>query len=243
MYQQLRNLVAANQQVEGLLDIVRERFPSLLAAPGIGQLEATSRGLAALRQGNGVGAAEAVSDLVPVGRIVNRAVRGLTGGRSTGEVGSVRNITTDADRRMALAQQRAALPVSEGGLGLPTDNTPMQRAQAMGFDLPGYHGTGKVFDVMQTNRRGVNFTTPDPEFAGKYAGGEYSIDVGDSPNIIPTLTRTGNAFDYESPDAVKRLAQRASLGSLATSQIKEGDWRRLEDRTLLDEIHLTNSAM
>ena len=39
------------------------------------------------------------------------------------------------------AQRNAALPIEEGGLGLPKDNTPEMRAQAMGYDVPAYHGT------------------------------------------------------------------------------------------------------
>jgi hypothetical protein len=39
------------------------------------------------------------------------------------------------------AQRNAALPVEKGGLGLPKDNTPEMRAEAMGYDVPAYHGT------------------------------------------------------------------------------------------------------
>jgi hypothetical protein len=39
------------------------------------------------------------------------------------------------------AQRNAALPVEEGGLGLPKDNTPEMRAEAMGYKTPAYHGT------------------------------------------------------------------------------------------------------
>jgi hypothetical protein len=39
------------------------------------------------------------------------------------------------------AQRNAALPIEEGGLGLPKDNTPEMRAEAMGYDVPAYHGT------------------------------------------------------------------------------------------------------
>jgi hypothetical protein len=48
-----------------------------------------------------------------------------------------------AERAEALltAQRNAAKPVSEGGLGLRPDNTPMERAEAMGFITPAYHGT------------------------------------------------------------------------------------------------------
>jgi hypothetical protein len=39
------------------------------------------------------------------------------------------------------AKRNAALPIEEGGLGLPKDNTPEMRAKAMGYDVPAYHGT------------------------------------------------------------------------------------------------------
>lgn len=54
-----------------------------------------------------------------------------------------------------LAQQRAALPVSEGGLGLPANNTAMDRARAMG---------GK--DMVHFSRAGGDYTTLD---SGQYA--------------------------------------------------------------------------
>jgi hypothetical protein len=48
-----------------------------------------------------------------------------------------------APRQEALdtAQRNAALPVEEGGLGLPKNNTPEMRAEAMGYNTPAYHGT------------------------------------------------------------------------------------------------------
>ena len=50
---------------------------------------------------------------------------------------------TEFELAQDLAQQRASLPVSEGGLGLPATNTNMDRAKAMGFDTgkTWYHGT------------------------------------------------------------------------------------------------------
>jgi hypothetical protein len=54
-----------------------------------------------------------------------------------------------------LAQQRAALPVSEGGLGLPAGNTAEQRAAAMG---------GK--EMVHFSRAGGDYTTLD---SGKFA--------------------------------------------------------------------------
>ena len=40
-----------------------------------------------------------------------------------------------------LAQQRAALPIEQGGLGLPVGNTAMDRAKAMKFEERGFHET------------------------------------------------------------------------------------------------------
>jgi len=45
------------------------------------------------------------------------------------------------DEALRLAQQRAALPPSQGGLGLPANNTPMQRAKAMKYVDEGFHET------------------------------------------------------------------------------------------------------
>jgi hypothetical protein len=77
-----------------------------------------------------------------------------------------------------LAQQRAALPISENGLGLPANNTAMDRANAMGFDIPAYHGTAddfKKFDVgmagtkMKKDWGDAVYATPDPSNASYYA--------------------------------------------------------------------------
>jgi hypothetical protein len=67
-----------------------------------------------------------------------------------------------APRQEALdtAQRNAALPVEEGGLGLPKDNTPEMRAEAMGYNTPAYHGTTvweaedgrKLGDIQAFNR-------------------------------------------------------------------------------------------
>ena len=49
----------------------------------------------------------------------------------------------DGERAHKIAQRNAAKPVSEGGLGLPPNNTAKDRARAMGYDVsrPLYHGT------------------------------------------------------------------------------------------------------
>ena len=58
--------------------------------------------------------------------------------------GQAMSVPTKTEFELAheVAQRNAALPVEQGGLGLPPNNTAMDRAQAMGFDTPAYHGTG-----------------------------------------------------------------------------------------------------
>jgi hypothetical protein len=63
-------------------------------------------------------------------------------------------IAAPQDEALRIAQRNAAKPVSEGGLGLPKNNTPMDRARAMGFDTEAYKGmhpydpnTGEVWGV------------------------------------------------------------------------------------------------
>jgi hypothetical protein len=70
-----------------------------------------------------------------------------------------------------VAQRNAALPVEQGGLGLPEGNTAMDRAGAMGFDTPAYHGTNVEFDSFDPSKtklvNGV-FSSTDPSGASAY---------------------------------------------------------------------------
>ena len=54
---------------------------------------------------------------------------------------SVVLLNTPQQAALDLAQKRAALPVEQGGLGLPANNTPEMRMLASGNELGWYHGT------------------------------------------------------------------------------------------------------
>jgi len=107
--------------------------------------------------------------------------RGYMGQR--GAIGTQRPLT-EFEQVHLLAQQRAALPVNQGGLGLAADNTAMDRARAMGFDVdnPVYHGTGadiEAFDpklLKETSQymKGV-FTTDKPDIASNYGDTVYPL--------------------------------------------------------------------
>jgi len=83
---------------------------------------------------------------------------------------------------MRLAQQRAALPKEKGGLGLPANNTPEQRAKAMGINTDAYHGSKQ--DITGAFKPGYDdnlaFVTKSPEFANKWIGkGKYTQRSGE----------------------------------------------------------------
>jgi len=112
-------------------------------------------------------------------------------------VDALRSFKFPQDEAMILAQQRAALPVEKGGLGLAPTNTATERAAAMGFDTPLYHGTGaditkfdKKFDKLD---RGFWFGNQD--VASKFANASAG-----NPNVIPSLVRLENPYVYDALD-------------------------------------------
>jgi hypothetical protein len=102
---------------------------------------------------------------------------GMAGGGRAGALKAlVKQVTkkfaAPQDEALRLAQQRAALPVEQYGLGLPAGNTAAQRAAAMGINTDAYHGskqniTGAFKPGYDDN---LGFVTKDPEFANSWIG-------------------------------------------------------------------------
>lgn len=86
------------------------------------------------------------------------------------------------ERALRLAQERAALPVEQHGLGLHPLNTPAERAAAMGFDTDAYHSTKHDPSVL----------LPRPP-ASSSRGTDFGVHVGDADTafnaIIPSHMR------------------------------------------------------
>jgi hypothetical protein len=121
-------------------------------------------------------------------------------------------IAAPQDEALRLAQQRAALPISQGGLGLPANNTPEQRASAMGFDKNVLHGTSSDISnvvVLPEGRRYVQpfYTTADTskdaaDFASQFANTKSERGA---PRVMPLMIR-GNVMDTRNnPDELKKL--------------------------------------
>lgn len=86
------------------------------------------------------------------------------------------------------AQRNAALPIEQGGLGLPKDNTPEMRAEAMGYKTPVYHGTNEDINIFNVEGKGKTsgagaFFTTNPTAAETY------VSASGGGNILPLLLR------------------------------------------------------
>jgi hypothetical protein len=97
-----------------------------------------------------------------------------------GALGAIKKASAEASKAMKapqedalrLAQRRAALPPEKGGLGLAKNNTPEQRAKAMGINTDAYHGSKQ--DITGAFKPGYDdnlaFVTKSPAFANKWIG-------------------------------------------------------------------------
>ena len=107
-----------------------------------------------------------------------------------GAIGTQRPLT-EFEQAHATAQRNAALPVNQGGLGLPADNTAMDRARAMGFDTEFQHGSGTgnitAFDLLETQKS-------DPGYLGQaiYGGPIGMKAYTGGGNVYPLLAKSEN---------------------------------------------------
>jgi hypothetical protein len=97
------------------------------------------------------------SDPLGMGLATLAAVPVVGGVAKAANVARKADVAAERAEAFLTAQRNAAKPVSEGGLGLRPENTPMERAEAMGFVTPGYHGTTGNIRNFEKQYRG--FTT------------------------------------------------------------------------------------
>jgi hypothetical protein len=97
---------------------------------------------------------------------------------------------------LMLAQRRAALPVEKGGLGLPADNTPMQRAKALKYVDEGFHETEganieKGLSSFDVNRVGAAATDEQTPYAMFIKPSPIGIGVArKNPAQMPVLVKS-----------------------------------------------------
>jgi len=169
-----------------------------------------------------------------------------------GGLGTIKATQTAGELAQKLAHDRAMLPVSEHGLGLPAGNTAMDRAKAMEFNTTAYHG--RVMDDVTNNTipkaiRGGSvgdaYLTSDPKVSSSYAmtttptNNISNIELaksihGYAPTNYPLLVRAGRVLNenHDIYDIIKPTELADNL-SQYTSKL---DNRELFDDTYLKEL-------
>lgn len=94
---------------------------------------------------------------------------------------------TQYEHAHQIAQRNAALPIEQGGLGLHSDNTPIDRANAMGFNTLLYHGTNHDFENFDKSKIGSStdhgirghgiYFTNDPKTASAYGNRIHQVKI------------------------------------------------------------------
>lgn len=126
------------------------------------------------------------------------------------------------------AQKNAALPINEGGLGLPPNNTPMDRARAMGFETNVYHATDapqdfSTFTPSVKGKMGAGvYTSFEPAYAERYAGGEMA-------RTMPLMSR-GEMANVDTRTEVSDLVRQQLANENPNFNIQE--WKRLSNQEL-----------
>jgi hypothetical protein len=135
------------------------------------------------------------------------------------------------DEALAAAQRNAALPVDQGGLGLPPSNTPEMRAAALGYDVDAYHATRETepFSAFRPGMWGSTYLAASPRRAeiGAAAGAQELTHLSapsggpSSVAIMPLRVRgddiAGLRPSREAWEALPDVAPQQDIGDLARS--------------------------
>jgi hypothetical protein len=133
-----------------------------------------------------------------------------------------------------LAQQRAALPVEQGGLGLPANNTAADRAKAMGFEAGWAHGspnpdiTNFIPSKIGAEGKGIYATSYLPE-AGEYASQRtgstvYPLMVNREKSLNVGLDSPYDILNVSNDDALLQALRQRGLNSITSTQQQTPDW-------------------
>jgi len=148
-----------------------------------------------------------------VGRVAGNAIneamvydRGLLAGvtpqpmrmvdETAGLTSSEKKFKYPQEKAMQLAQQRAALPVEQGGLGLLANNTADERAAAMGA-TDWFHGTDRLDRLLEKKNIDARRATSGPMPYGtndSTLASNYSMNKPDTSRIANDMGEMQNYF-------------------------------------------------
>lgn len=144
-----------------------------------------------------------------------------------------RTFAAPQDEALRLAQERAALPVEQGGLGLPPNNTAEQRAAAMGFNTTAYHGTHSdvpVFDRSKNVTAKDIYSSPNPSESGSYAEGAGG-------NVMPLLLRGGVKDLTQESKYVENQLRKAYNAQVQASERKYYPFEQFKDSFMQGQLY------
>jgi hypothetical protein len=141
-----------------------------------------------------------------------KIAKGVTGALKKATEAAKAKKVAPQEEAMRLAQQRAALPPAKGGLGLPADNTPAQRAKAMGFDTDVYHGSKQDFDKFKGDQ--PVFAAEDPDIAGLYGNAIYPLKLRGEVLEVSDLGKDGASGRFSNNLAKELKIPRKELEDL-----------------------------
>jgi hypothetical protein len=127
-----------------------------------------------------------------------------------------------AEERMAIAQRNAALPVEQGGLGLPAGNTAMDRAAASGLDVETnyIHSTNKPFSQV----------TDNGQFSGIFTLPNYSANYGSVD--MPLMTSGKIATSQDLQNLIKKPTKKMQMAIDETIPLNLTDPADIADATV-----------
>lgn len=195
--------------------------------PGLGTAMSVRDYERARREGDYVGMGLSAVGMIPFAGGVTKGINAM---RKGGKVAK-----TEFELAHDVAQKNAALPVEQGGLGLPPNNTAMDRAKAMGFNESGYTGTAadiKKFDPSKAGSLGSGsregplgtWLTDDPRVAGVFADWSARGQGGD---VVYPLKIRGNPSELKNYTELKDILD-------ANTEFKRAPYRMVQDKVNYD---------
>ncbi len=138
------------------------------------------------------------------------------------------------EEALRLAQQRAALPVEQGGLGLPKDNTPMDRARAMGFESGWAHGSPRS-DITELRSSRIGAQGPGAYATNYLPEASTYSQTGEGATVYPLMVRRSEALNTKFNNPYDELGVNADdellselfgrgKSAIVTTQEKTPDW-------------------
>jgi hypothetical protein len=195
----------STQQMQGLMSVLPfvDDLETVLDRVSYGEPLTTGKGMTTALRPEAKGMVELATLFAPTSRPAMSAIK-ATKGMPVGL--SIKDVGAPQEAALRLAQQRAALPVEKGGLGLPAGNTAEQRAKAMGFDVnnPQYHATDVDYESIRPSRTGKMgagvYMSPSSKYAEKY--------VGENSRVLPLVTRGQFANEDVAMDIAESIRQK-----------------------------------